>query len=201
MTAPSLALRRNPYPNPAAVVGAESRQPSWPEVLDAATGAALRSVHTAMLGTIKSYSSSAQTAAVELATHMPRASGEYAAVAPLADVPVIWPGAWAAGDRCLVVFLEESAAKWLETGSVEGPEVQLRHGLHPVAMPFPSIEGQATDFVALAEPVTDNYAQLKTALDGLVSALDGLAPGTSLAWDTAMVGWPADIASAKVKAR
>lgn len=177
-------------------------------MLDAATGAALRSVHTAMLGSFKSYDAAAQTATVELATHMPRASGEYAAVAPLADVPVIWPGAWAAGDRCLVVFLEESAAKWLETGSVEGPEVQLRHGLHPVAMPFPSIEGQAVQFIALANLVQTALDKLQYAFDNHTHATAAVgAPSVPIPFPAAIpvpsvpVGSLGPVASAKVKAR
>jgi len=180
-------------------VAADSRLPSWNEVLDAATGAALRGVHTAMLGSIKSYDAAAQTAVVELATHLPRASGEYAAVAPV-EGPVVWPGAWASGDRCLVVFLEESAAKWLETGSVEAPEVQLRHGLHPVVLPFPSIEGQAAQFVALGNLVSAQLADLKSAINGWTPVPnDGGA-----ALKVALTSWLASssaVSAVKVKAR
>jgi len=177
----------------------ESRQPSWNDVLDAATGAALRGVHTAMLGKILSYDAAAQTASVELAVHLPRASGEFAAVSPV-EGPVLWPGAWAAGDRCLVVFLEESAAKWLETGSVEAPDFQMRHGLHPVVLPFPSIEGQTVQFVALGNLVQAQLADLKSAINGWTPVPnDGGA-----ALKVALTSWLASssaVSSVKVKAR
>ena len=177
-----------------------SREPGWNEVLDGATAAALRGVHTAQLGKLTAYSSAHQTATVQLATHLPTASGEYAAVPPLADVPVLWPGAWAAGDRCLVVFLEESAAKWLETGSVEAPDVAMRHGLHPVCIPFPSIEGQTVQFVALANLVQAQLADLKSAINSwVVVPNDGGA-----ALKTALTSWLAsssNVAASKVKAR
>lgn len=181
-------------------MAADTRQPSWNELLDAANAAALRGVHTAMLGKLTAYSSTHQTATVQLATHLPTASGEYAAVPPLADVPVIWPGAWAAGDRCLVMFLEESAAKWLESGSIEAPDVAMRHGLHPVAMPFPSIEGQTTQFVALGNLVASQLADLKSAINGWMPVPnDGGA-----ALKTALTSWlssSSNVSSVKVKAR
>ncbi len=177
----------------------DSRQPSWPEVLDAATAAALRGVHTAMLGTIRSYDAAAQSASVELAVHLPTAAGEFAQVAPV-EGPVLWPGAWAAGDRCLVAFLEESAAKWLETGSVEAPDVQIRHGLHPVVLPFPSIEGQAVQFVALGNLVAAQLADLKSAINGWTPVPnDGGA-----ALKVALTSWLAsssNVSASKVKAR
>lgn len=177
----------------------ESRLPSWNECLDAATTAALRSVHTASLGKLRSYDAAAQTASVELATHLPSAAGEYQAVAPV-TANVLWPGAWAAGDRCLVVFLEESAAKWLETGSVEAPEVQIRHGLHAVAIVFPSIEGQTVDFVALGNLVGAQLADLKSAINGWTPVSnDGGA-----ALKVALASWLASssaVSATKVKAR
>ncbi len=180
-------------------MAAESRQPSWNEVIDGGVAAGLRGVHTAMLGTIRSYDADAQTASVELATHLPRAAGEYAACAPV-EGPVLWPGAWAAGDRCLVVFLEESAAKWLATGSVEAPDVQIRHGLHAVVLPFPSIEGQAVEFVALGNLVTAQLADLKSAINGWAPVPnDGGA-----ALKIALTSWLASssaVSAVKVKAR
>jgi hypothetical protein len=152
-----------------------------------------------MLGTIRSYDAAAQTASVELAVHLPRAAGEYAAVAPV-EGPVLWPGEWAAGDRCLVVLLEESAAKWLESGSVEPPDVQMRHGLHPVVLPFPSIEGQSTDFAAMAGLVQAQLAGLKSAINGWTPVPnDGGA-----ALKVALTSWLASssaVACAKVKIR
>lgn len=195
------------HPNLADAVENSSRQPSWNDVLDASTGAALRGVHTAMLGTIKSYNVTAQTAVVELATELPRASGEYAAVSPL-EGSVVWPGAWSSGDRCLVVFLEESAAKWLETGSVEAPEILLRHGLHPVILPFPSIEGQTTQFVALANLVQTALDKIQYAFDNHTHATAAVGTPSPPIPIPAVVPVPVvpivstgPVAAAKVKAR
>ncbi len=176
-------------------------------MLDASTSAALRGVHTAMLGTIRSYDAAAQTASVELATHLPHAAGEYGAVAPV-EGPVLWPGAWAAGDRCLVVFLEESASKWLETGSVEAPDVQIRHGLHPVVLPFPSIEGQTVQFIALADLVQTALDKMQYAFDNHTHATAGTGTPSPPIPVPAVIPAPVvpvvslgPVASAKVKAR
>src|SRR4029453_14497985 len=117
-------------------MAASSRQPSWNEVLDTVLASRLRSVHTAMVGEIRAYSEGEQTAEVTPAVQLETADGAYETLPPLADVPVLWPGAWAAGDACLLVFCEESFAKWFDTGSVEPPEVLRRHGLHGVCIPL-----------------------------------------------------------------
>jgi hypothetical protein len=183
----------------------DARQPSWGEVLDTVLTSRLRSVHTAMVGQIRSYSEAQQTAEVTLAVHLEGASGEFEELPPIADVPVAWPGAWAAGDTCLLVFCEESVAKFLATGSVEQPEVLRRHGLHGVCIPFPARGGQSAEFVALANLVDARLAAIQTAFDGHTHVTTatiggGTAPGVN-AIPAPPLGLLASVASQKVKAR
>jgi hypothetical protein len=182
-----------------------SRDASWGQVLDVAINARLLGVHTAMVGTIHSYSEATQTAEVTLAVHLETADGEFEAVSPIADVPVAWPGAWAAGDSCLCVFCEESFAKWFATGSVEPPEVLRRHGLHAVCIPLVARGGQAVQFVALANLVKERLDAIQQAFDahthpvattGSASAQTGTA-----AVVTSPIGPLASVAATKVKAR
>ncbi|MEY4548396.1 MAG: hypothetical protein RL685_4591 [Pseudomonadota bacterium] len=191
---------------------ASSREPSWGETLDAVLGARLRSVHTAMMGEIRSYSEADQTAEVTLAVQLETADGEFEETAPLAGVPVLWPGAWEAGDRCLLVFCEEAFSKWFDTGSVEPPEVLRRHGLHAVCIPMVAPAGTAVDFVALANLVSATLADLVTRIGAwktAILALPGTTPVTNatmasaviVALETALEGWPGPVAATKVKAR
>lgn len=183
----------------------DPRQPSLNEVLDAVIGSRLRGVHTAMVGELRSYSASQQTAEVLLVVQLEVTAGVFEAVPPLADVPVLWPGAWAPGDPCLVVFCEESFAKWWDTGSVEPPEVLRRHGLHAICIPIVARAGQEVQLVALAPPTTAALDKLKAGIETIIlPALDALAPGTSAAWDAFMLAPPAfdsDVAAEKVMAR
>lgn len=186
--------------------------PSWPEVIDAALTARLRSVHTALPGTIRSYSEATQTAEVELAVQLECTAEAFERVANLKDVPVQWPGAWANGDKCLVVFCEESFAKWFTEGSVEPPDVLVRHGLHGVCIPLTATAGQAVQFVALANLVSATLSDLVTRIGQWKTAIAALPPATPVtngtmasaiitALETALTGWPASVAATKVKAR
>jgi hypothetical protein len=187
-----------------------ARDPSWNEVLDTVLTSRLRSVHTAMPGTITAYDADEQTATVELAVHLETTAGAFERVPPLADVPVLHPGAWAAGDRCLLVFAEEDPSKWWDTASVEPPQVLQRHGLHAVCIPM--VEG-AAQFVALANLVDAKLNQLR---DAIASAAQTEAGASGLVGMTALAGaltippaptppgptaWPAgSVEAAKVKA-
>ena len=186
-----------------------AREPSLPELLDAAITARLRGVHTALPGTIRSYSEADQTATVELAVQLECTAETFAKVPNLSDVPVVWPGAWANGDKCLIVFSEEDPSKWWDTGSVEPPPVMQRHGLHATCIPIVATAGQAVQFVALANLVTTALTQLRTAITsaaGTESGAGGLGGMTAL--DAALTavpnvppGWPGPVAASKVKAR
>lgn len=181
-----------------------AREASWGEVFDAVLSARLRSVHTAMVGAIRSYSEAAQTAEVTLAVQLESADGVFEELPPLADVPVAWPGAWAAGDSCLVVFCEESFAKWFATGSVEQPEVLRRHGLHGVCIPLVARGGQAVQFVALANLVDAQLAALKSAIAGWTPVPNDGGAALKAALTALFTGppvWPASTAATKVKAR
>lgn len=174
---------------------ADPRQPSWGEVLDTVVGSRLRGVHTAMVGEIRSYSEGNQTAEVTLAVQLETTDGDFETLSPLADVPVAWPGAWAAGDSCLLVFCEESFAKWFDTGSVEPPEVLRRHGLHAVCIPLVARAGQAVQFVALANLVDARLETIRTTW----TFPTGVGPtGTAEAGGVPAL---ASVASSKVKAR
>jgi hypothetical protein len=187
---------------------ADPRQPSWGEVLDTVLGSRLRSVHTAMVGEIRSYSEAQQTAEVTLAVQLEGAGGEFEALPPLGDVPVAWPGAWAAGDTCLLVFCEESFAKWWDTGSVEQPEVLRRHGLHAVCVPMVARAGQAVEFVALEPGVASVLNAFINATKTVIAA--ALDAGIPSAARTAFAGAATAVqtqitlgamAATKVKAR
>lgn len=194
-----------------------AREASWNEVLDTVLNSRLRSVHTSLPATIRSYSEANQTATCELAVQLEAAGGEFISVPPLEGVPVTQPGAWANGDKCLLVFCEESFAKWFETGSVEPPDVLQRHGLHAVCIPLVAEAGQAVQFVALANLVDTLLDQLSAAI-GVAAQVEGAASGlggmTALAQalkitvptpplpDPPLVAWPANsVAANKVKAR
>lgn len=187
---------------------ADPRQPSWGEVLDVVQTARLRSVHTAMVGEIRSYSEAKQTAEVTLAVQLEAESGVFETVAPQGDIPVVWPGAWAAGDTCLVVFCEESFAKWWDTGSVEQPEVLRRHGLHGVCIPVVARAGQAAQFVALEPGVASVLGDFITAVKTVIAAAlpAGIPPVATGAFATAATAVQAriafgEMAAQKVKAR
>lgn len=178
-----------------------ARDISWNELFDLMIDKRLRSVHTSMVGTIRSYSEAQQTATVELATELEGPGGEFLRAPNLEGVPVTQPGAWSNGDRCLLVFTEEDASKWWATGSVEPPVTLIRHGLHAVCVPL--VEG-ASDFVALKALVETALVDL---LDGVISAAGSVtAPGGGPAFVSALNLFKASyeltlqVGAAKVKA-
>lgn len=196
-----------------------AREPSLPEILDAALTARLRSVHTALPGTIRAYSEADQTCSVELAVQLETNAERFAKVPNLSDVPVVWPGAWSNGDKCLVIFSEEDVSKWWDTdgASVEPPPVMARHGLHATAVPIVATAGQAVQFVALANLVDAKLAALSAAIGvaaqgetsasglggmNLLAAALAIPPGVGAPPDSPASPWPDGSAAAtKVKAR
>lgn len=181
-----------------------SREASWGEVFDALLDARLRAVHTAMMGEMQSYSAGPPpTATVTLAVQLESADGQFETLPPLADLPVLWPGAWTAGDKCLVVFCEESFARWFDTGSVEPPEVLRRHGLHGVVIPLVAPTGADVQFVALANLVVSRLEAMQTALDTHTHTVPISGPaGTTVSSAPApAISWPtSSVAAQKVKA-
>ncbi len=153
-----------------------SREPSWADALDTILTSRLRSVHTSLPGTITAYDAAAVTATVELAVELEVTTGAYERVPPLADVPVVTPGAWSAGDKCLVVFAEEDPSKWWDTDgtSVEPPAVLARHGLHATCVPIVATAGQTVQFVALANLVQDALDKMQYAFDNHTHATAAL---------------------------
>jgi hypothetical protein len=181
-----------------------AREPSLGEALDHILTSRLRSVHTALPGTITAYDADAMTATVEVAVELEAAAGAFERVPPLADVPVVTPGAWASGDRCLLVFCEESASKWFATGSVEPPEVLVRHGLHAICVPFGAAPGQAVQFVALANLVQAQLQALADAIAGWTPVPNDGGAALKLALTALFTGppaWPGSVAAEKLKAR
>lgn len=177
------------------------RQPSWNEIIEKAIASDRYTLHTAMPGTIKAYSEGTQTAKVELASRLQQPGGSYEAVPPLPDVPVVWPGAWADGDSCLIVFAEDDFSGWFESGNVSTPEIDDRHGYHALCIPIVARAGDAVEFVALANLVLAELTTLKDAISNAVPVAQdgGAALQTSIV--AALSAWPGSVAAAKVKAR
>jgi hypothetical protein len=153
-------------------------QPSLPEIVEAAHSRHVKGLHTACVGTIVSYDSDEYTATVQ-----PQ-DLDGVTPAPLEECPVAIPGAWAAGDPCLIVFGEEDFGPDLSsTGETR------RHGLSAaMIVPLIARSGQTTDFVALAALVDARLETIRTtwtfptgmgptgtAAAGGVPALDSVA--------------------------
>lgn len=127
-------------------------QPSQPEILDAAGERQRKGLYTACVGSIVSYDDAEYTATVQ-PQDLDGATPE-----PLEDVPVAIPGAWAAGDPCLIVFSsDEFDGALASTGELR------RHGLSgAVCVPLIARPGQTTDFVALAALVDARLETIRT---------------------------------------
>jgi hypothetical protein len=164
-----------------------SIEPTNPEIIEAAVDRRLKGVHTAMLGEIVSYD---YTCSATLATQL---DGQE--VEALEDVPVVVPGAWEAGDPVLLVFSEEDCSAWLTSGAVAAAPSKRRHGLYAVAVPLIAREGQATEFVALANLVDDALETIRTTW------VVGTALGPSSTPAAAGALALASVAASKVKAR
>jgi hypothetical protein len=155
-------------------------------------------IHVSLPGIVTEYDSTTQVATVQLAIQLKGQDGEYESLPPIAEVPVLWPGAAAgflhvplvAGDAVLVVFSEEDYSGWYETGSVSAPVVQARHDLHAVAIPGLRRRGQG--FSATGGHVTvASTGNLHLGSDAATAAV-ALAPAvTSQLADlkTAINGW------------
>ena len=161
--------------------------PDLPTIIEAAISRRLTGVHVAVLATFVSYSEANQTATVRL-----NAVLDGQDVPPLADVPVLLPGAWSSGDPCLVIFCEEEFAP--DFSHLPGS----RHDLSgAVCIPIWATAGQVAQFVALANLV-------KARLDSIQTWLDAHVHPTALGPSGASVpplGPLADVAATKVKAR
>lgn len=165
--------------------------PTLPDILDAAIDRRLEGVHTATPGTIISYSASAYTATVRPSN----------GAADHANVPVVIPGAWAAGDPVLLVYCEREFDSDLTDAGEE-----RRHGVGgAIAVPLIARPGDTVDFVALAAKVATAVTDL---LDGIISAAGSVtAPGGGPAFVAALqafkLSWEStlDVAAEKLKAR
>jgi hypothetical protein len=165
-----------------------AERPSAPEIMDACIDRRLEGVHTACPGTILTFSSSTQTAAVR--TRLPEAE-------LLENVPVCIPGDWESGDPVLLVFCEREFDADLEDAGEE-----RRHGVGAaIAVPLIARAGDTTDFVALAGLVEAQFVALADAIqNAAVVAGDGGATfKTNLLLNLA--SWPASVAATKMKAR
>jgi hypothetical protein len=140
-------------------------------------------------GIVKSYSSTTQTASVQLAVQL-RGNN----VPPLSDVPVCWPGGaagfvhvpLAAGDTVLVIFTEEDFSRWFTTGSVSAPAVLARHGLHAVAIP--GLRPATAPLAVTGGHVTVGAAsELRLGSDTATAAV--VLQTSPAAWKTAFDSW------------
>ena len=167
-------------------------QATLPELIEAGISRRLKGLHTACLGEMTSYDSAAYTCSATLAAKL---DGQE--VEALEEVPVLTPGDWAAGDPVLLVFSEEDCSAWLATGAVAAAPSKRRHGLYAVAIPLIAREGQATEFVALANLVNARFDRLETWADSHVhpTALGPSGVGAPLLTPGSSV------AASKVKAR
>lgn len=172
-----------------------TRQPSWNEVIETLIESDRATLHTAMPGTIRSYSESTQTATVELAVKPKQPGGGFEALTPLTDVPVVWPGAWSDGDSCLCVFSEEDFSSWFADGTPAPPAVQDRHGYHALCIPLVARAGDAVQFVALANLVDQALETIRTTW--IVNTAMGPSSTFAAAGMTAL----STVAASKVKAR
>jgi hypothetical protein len=164
--------------------------PTNPEIIEAALDRRLKGVHTAILGEMTSYNADTYSCSATLATQL---DGQE--VEALEDVPVVVPGAWEAGDPVLLVFSEEDCSAWLTSGAVAAAPSKRRHGLYAVAVPLIAREGQATEFVALANLVDDALETIRTTW------VVGTALGPSSTPAAAGALPLASVAASKVKAR
>jgi hypothetical protein len=161
---------------------------SLPETIEACVDRRLEGLHTAAFGVIASYSDG-------LATVQPNLPD----VAAHQSVPVLVPGAWAAGDPCLIVYCEREF-----DGDLEDAGEERRHGVGgPVAIPLIARPGQSVDFVALAGLVEDQLVALVDAIqDTVIVPNDGGASFKStLLSGLGAISWPGSMAATKVKAR
>lgn len=166
--------------------------PTTPEIIEAATERKQRGVHTAQLGEIQSYDAATYTCTATLATLV---DGQE--VEPLEQVPVLIPGAWAAGDSVLLVFSEEDFSGWFETGVVAEAPSKRRNGYYAVAIPFIAREGQSSEFVALSNLVNARFERLETWVDAHVHPT-GVGPSGP---SSPPLGAGASTAATKQKAR
>lgn len=167
-------------------------QATLPELIEAGISRRLKGLHTACLGQMTSYDSAAYTCSATLAVTL---DGQE--VEALEEVPVLIPGAWAAGDPVLLVFSEEDCSAWLASGAVAAAPSKRRHGLYASAIPLIAREGQTTQFVALANLVNARFERLETWADSHIHPT-GVGPSGV----GAPVLGPGDsTAAAKVKAR
>jgi hypothetical protein len=164
--------------------------PTLPDVIEAAVSRRLSGTHTAILGEMTSYDAAAFTCGAKLCAKI---NGQE--VPDLADVPVVIPGAWAAGDSVLLVFSEEDFSGWFASGVVQAAPSKRRHGLYAVAVPLIAREGQAVQFVALANLVDARLETIRTTW--FVNTGMGPSSTPAAAGATAL----ASVAAAKVKAR
>lgn len=162
--------------------------PDLPSIIEAAITRRLRGVHTCALGECVAYSEADQTMTVRLTVQL---DGED--VPPLEDVPVTLPGAWSAGDPCLVVFSEEPFAADF-AGLESAPEA--RHGLNAIAVPVWATAGQAVQFVGLANLIDARLETIRTTWT-VPTAMGPSGPPSAGGAPVAL----ATVAATKVKAR
>jgi hypothetical protein len=148
------------------------------DVFQAVITDALIDVHTALPGTVTSYATQTQRATVSLDIPVYQ---DYA-MPDLRDVPVLWPACaagilhlpLAAGDKVLVLFSEESIARWKASGA-PGPSADpRRHGPDgAVALPIrvqasavpASAAGLMAAEVCLADPNPSYHAARGETVD------------------------------------
>lgn len=160
-------------------------------------------IHTAMPGHIVSYNPAKMTVTVQpglqMIRFMPDNTRLPVTIAPIADVPVLFPGGGghvltfpiAAGDDCLILFAERSIDNWYQHGGIQQPSDLRMHditdcfALVGVRSQPKVLGGGGTTRANIATTASANTVQLRSddghtyiELDGAGSAVTVRCPGT-----------------------
>jgi hypothetical protein len=147
-------------------------------------------IHTAMPGSIVSYDATTMTATVQpaLQVFQTQVDGtiQQVNIAPIADVPVHFPGGGGhlmtfpvqAGDECLIVFSERSIDNWFQHGGQQQPSDWRMHDINDAVVHVgtrsqPNVPGN----------VDGNAVQLRSDDGNTVLSLDGKAKTVTLNTD------------------
>ena len=159
-------------------------QVSLPMVLDAHSDARMQDTHTAVPGTIVSWSASTQEATVQPMVRKPLPSADgvqtYETPPQIQNVPCyVQRGGgylvsvpFTAGDPVWLMFSEQSYAEYLSTGQISSPTDLRRHGTgYPFAIPGPAPTSLALQSVASGALVMgrDGEQELITIAAGVLN--------------------------------
>ena len=186
-------------------------QPSWIEILQAASDRVRTTIHVGMPGVIVDYDPSTCTATVQLGVQAEQDDGSYETIPPLTDVPIEWPSGGgfsltfplAAGDPVNVRFSETDPAAFRRSGDVEQPDNVRRFGLYAAAAPCGAyVDGKAPRAVS-GKAVLTGPGGVSVCLDGTLvnlgadAAADFVALAAHVATELAKITtWATNVTTA-----